>query len=396
MPYGYVITTALFALCVGTALMAPHPRQSRPWRISFFLSYAVNEIPFTAAFVLVGITVLEAVDGNLVSFGGALGGALALLALAGLVVIVVRATRARPVLDAALAEELGVTPARRPHPRSFVRWLRIVVWPFPWWFRRDVARSTNIAYGPDGRHHRLDVYHPRRRAASGPILIHLHGGAFRIGRKSLETRPLLNRLTSRGWVCVSANYRLGHDVLFPEQLIDVKRVVAWAREHAAEYGADPGQIHLAGSSAGAHLAATAGLTANDPRFQPDFEDVDTSVVSVICLYGYYGRIATTGPASSPHDHVGSDPPPFAIIHGERDTLVIVEDARAFRRDLVEHSRAPVLYAELPGAHHDFDLFHSIRFEAVIDALEVFTYDVRNAMTSGNAAGSWNTKRWPPS
>jgi hypothetical protein len=36
------------------------------------------------------------------------------------------------------------------------------------------------------------------------------------------------------------------------------------------------------------------------------------------------------------------------------------------------SENPVVYAELPGAHHNFDLFHSIRSVAVIEGVEAFT------------------------
>jgi hypothetical protein len=56
-------------------------------------------------------------------------------------------------------------------------------------------------------------------------------------------------------------------------------------------------------------------------------------------------------------------------------VVIVDDARAFVGELAAVSRAPVAYAELPGAQHVFDLYHSIRLDAVIPALERFTRTV---------------------
>jgi hypothetical protein len=37
----------------------------------------------------------------------------------------------------------------------------------------------------------------------------------------------------------------------------------------------------------------------------------------------------------------------------------------------------VVYAELPGAQHAFDLFHSLRFEAVVDGIEAFAAWVRS-------------------
>jgi acetyl esterase/lipase len=74
--------------------------------------------------------------------------------------------------------------------------------------RLDVVRVRDLAYG-DGPRRTLDVYHRRDRPASAPVLLHFHGGGFYSGSKAREARPLIRHLTSRrGFVCVSANYRL--------------------------------------------------------------------------------------------------------------------------------------------------------------------------------------------
>jgi acetyl esterase/lipase len=128
------------------------------------------------------------------------------------------------------------------------------------------------------------------------------------------------------------------------------------REHGHEYGADPTVVFVAGSSAGGHLAALAALTPNDPAFQPGFEGADTSVTAAICLYGYYGRLdANQVVPSSPQAYVRTDAPPFFVAHGEKDTVVLVEDARRFVARLRSTSSNPVVYAELAGAQHTFDL-----------------------------------------
>jgi hypothetical protein len=69
--------------------------------------------------------------------------------------------------------------------------------------------------------------------------------------------------------------------LAPDYLIDVKKVIAWAREHAREHGGDPALVFVAGSSSGAQLAALAAFTPNDPAYQPGFERADTSVSAAI-------------------------------------------------------------------------------------------------------------------
>jgi acetyl esterase/lipase len=240
-------------------------------------------------------------------------------------------------------------------------------------YRLDVRRFRNLRYGDDGRGHLLDVYANRRRSERAPVLVYLHGGGFRMGSKLLGARPLIYRLASQGWVCISANYRLSSHLSYGDRLTDVKRVIAWARAHGAAYGADPSTLVLAGGSAGAHLAATAALTGGDARFQPGFESADTSVSAVVAMYGYYGPAddEANGLSASPHAYLHGQAPPFFIIHGQLDTLVIVEDARHFAEELATVSAQRVVYAELPGTQHNFDFFHSLRCHAVTDAVESF-------------------------
>ena len=139
----------------------------------------------------------------------------------------------------------------------------------------SVERVADISYGDAGRWNTLDVYRHRSRPSGCPTLVYLHGGGFRSGRKNREARLLLYRLAGRGWICISANYRLSPAAEFPDHLVDVKKVIAWVGEPGRGYGADPSTLVVAGSSAGGNLAATAALTPNDPRFQPGFEDAET-------------------------------------------------------------------------------------------------------------------------
>ena len=389
MPIGYLISTALMATCVLLALTPPRPRRSSPFRVSFVLAYLVNELPFVAFYLLAASTALAIVQSGVDSpvFWVAFG--LALLASVELVVVVRRALRTGPVLERALSASLGSgwrsgidggLAARLPYARILFA---------PFFFRRgDVERVANIRYGDADKGNRLDIYRHRSHPSAAPTLIHFHGGAFVMGSKNRDARPLFYRLASQGWVCISANYRLRPTATFPDQLIDVKKVLAWVREHGHEHGADPRVVFVAGSSAGAHLAALAALTPNDPAFQPDFERADTTVSGAICLYGYYGPIeARGGLPSSPLAHVGRDAPPFFVAHGDLDTLVLAKDARGFVERLESATQNPVVYAELPGAQHAFDLFHSIRFEKVVDAIEAFTAWVRSRTGTDVALGA---------
>lgn len=153
-------------------------------------------------------------------------------------------------------------------------------------------------------------------------------------------------------------------------------MIAWVREHSREYDLDPNAVFLTGSSAGGHLASLAAFTPGDPLFQPGFEGADTSVAGVITLYGYYGPIGSDQPPSRLAYSTTNAAPCF-IVHGDQDTLVIVEDAREFVGQLRATSTNPVVYAELPGAQHGFDLFRSRRFASVVDAIEAFTTHIRS-------------------
>lgn len=115
---------------------------------------------------------------------------------------------------------------------------------------------------------------------------------------------------------------------------------------------------------------SAALTPNAPAFQPGFEGADTSVTAAVSLYGYYG--AVTRLRACPHllwPMSVRDVPPFFVAHGEQDTMAPVDGARLFVERLRSTSSNPVVYAELPGAQHTADLFHSLRLEAVIDGIE---------------------------
>ncbi|MEO5678105.1 MAG: prolyl oligopeptidase family serine peptidase, partial [Acidimicrobiales bacterium] len=75
--------------------------------------------------------------------------------------------------------------------------------------------------------------------------------------------------------------------------------------------------------------------------------------------------------ASPIDRVHAGAPPFFLLHGDRDVLAPVEQARRFAGRLRERSQAAVAYAELPGAHHAFDVLSSTRTAQAVQAVERF-------------------------
>lgn len=120
-----------------------------------------------------------------------------------------------------------------------------------------VRLQPDLAYGPDARQ-RVDVYLPER--PSGPILVMVHGGGWRRGHKAMPPvveGKLQHWVAKRGWILVSAGYRLAPQVRPREQAEDVARALAHVQKMAATWGGDADAIVLMGHSAGGHLAALA-------------------------------------------------------------------------------------------------------------------------------------------
>lgn len=283
--------------------------------------------------------------------------------------------------------------------------------------RRDITCTRGVQFAEvDGRRLRLDVYTGPGGEGPRPAVIWVHGGAWLFGTRQEQAVPMLSHLAANGWVCFSIDYRLSPDATMPEHIHDVKRAIAWVREHADEYGVDPSFIAISGGSAGGHLAAITGLTEGDKALQPGFEDADTSVQAVVPFYGLYDlldeehnhhptlrrvlewlimkvrrdREPERYTSVSPMHRLRPDAPPFFIIHGDSDTLVNVAESRSFSRRLRDISDGPVLYAEMAGGQHAFDLFSSVRTGRILQAVEQFlalTYEQHRTGVVGEPAES---------
>jgi acetyl esterase/lipase len=378
MPVGFLITAGLVA-CGLLAAARPPYRSGLGGVLTWIVSALPNESPFLVFFWMGVSTWLAFAQGDLHGAAGWVAVGVALASFAVTPALIRRSLRAGAALEQALDRSLGPGWRQSRAVESTgagVPWARILFAPLPL-FHFGVKRVSRT-YGDAGRRNRLDLYRTRQ-PGGGPVLIHLHGGGSSLapGRKSFYARRLLFRLARQGWICISANYQLGSAGTFPQDLIDVKRVIIWARAHATQYGGDPNRIVLAGSSYGARLATLAGFTTGDPALQPGFEDVDASVAAVIGLYGYYGDTdSLRSLPSSPFDYADRGSPPLLIIHGDQDTLTPASTARELADRVAQRSVQPVAYAELPGAQHSFDLLTSIRFEAVIDGIAAFEAAVR--------------------
>jgi acetyl esterase/lipase len=409
---------ATFLLVVGVlavlhAVNALYPRKARLLLVwSFFASWLTIELaPWWLAWEVVA-GVVGIAGGGLGETRGWLGLAL-LVAGMGLLVGIIRTARRTNLHleEASGAIELDPDHSPSPFPTSHE------VFPFLMKRRAGVEVVKDVQFGEGHTRKgktvrlRLDVVRATgtKPGDKRPGILQIHGGAWVIGDKREQGWPTLNHLAANGWVGINANYRLSPKVGFPEHLIDCKKAIAWWREHADEYGGDPDFLCVTGQSAGGHLTALVALTANDPMFQPGFEEVDTTVDAAVPIYGVYDFTNRNGAwhkdtvrmmfqpvimqrrfadepeayaAYSPMDQVRADAPPFFVVHGSLDTLAPVADAREFVRLLRDVSDAPVLYAEMQGAQHAFEIFPSYRAGRMIEAVERFLHSVHRAHLRG--------------
>jgi acetyl esterase/lipase len=228
------------------------------------------------------------------------------------------------------------------------------------------------------------------------VLLQVPGGGWITGNKQGQAYPLMSHLAEHGWVCAAMSYRLSPKATWPAQIVDVKRALTWVKEHIAGYGGDPGFVAITGGSAGGHLCALAALSAGDPGFQPGFEEANTTVQAAVPFYGIYDWTPAHGrhemeefllrfgimkqsyakapglyERASPLLRAGPHAPPFFVLHGDQDTVVPVTQARRLVDRLRRDAPGPVVYAELPGAQHAFDIAGSPRATATAEAVGRF-------------------------
>jgi acetyl esterase len=198
-----------------------------------------------------------------------------------------------------------------------------------------------------------------------PGLVWFHGGGWSWGRKEIGDY-ICRWFASNGYAASTVDYRLAPQHKFPAAVDDCMGAVAWVRQHAAEFGLDPGRVAVGGESAGANLAAMVAYAAGDERFEPVVPG-DASAQAALLVYGAFdmaGICADLGPelcdsyltsrddraAASPIRYVTADGPPALVICGDRD--ILYRQSVDFDAKLSEVGVAHE-FIVVPGAEHAF-------------------------------------------
>ena len=239
----------------------------------------------------------------------------------------------------------------------------------------DLEQIDEIPY--DGSN-TFDLITSHGPADHRPVFAYVHGGGWTGGGPQKQARRMYHSLARAGWAVVALRYPFAPDATICDQILAIKRALRHLVDNADDYGIDPRNIVLAGSSAGGHLAALAALRsagdlghdvgdvdlrgcvpmygiydmANRNRTRPDWPYVDRDV-----MRGSYHQKPEEFHAVSPLDHVRPDAPPFLVMHGTHDSLVPIAEAEVFVAEM-QQAGASVEFVRVLGAQHGFDAVSS--------------------------------------
>lgn len=286
-------------------------------------------------------------------------------------------------LVAALA--MGVAWAQDVAPAT----ARAATAPIPFRVFRD------LPYVPGGGpRQRLDLYLPAHATAPCPLVVYIHGGAWRIGTKAESPAPFLAAL---GYAAASIDYRLSQDAPWPAQIEDCKAAIRWLRAHSHEYGIDGNHIGVWGASAGGQLATLLGVTGHASDFDTGANlDQSSAVQCVVDMFGpsdflHYGdpprdldapgnAVAELlgGPVSthqalarsaSPVYFVTREAAPFLIFQGDHDPLVPLQQSEELNAALQKAGVASTLQIVPGGGHGGRGFSTPANRELILDFFE---------------------------
>lgn len=237
-------------------------------------------------------------------------------------------------------------------------------------------KLANLEYSrAPGRPLRLDLYLPNHSTNKIPVLVWIHGGAWKMGSK--DWCPLAS-LATNGVAVASLEYRLSNEAKFPAQIMDCRAAIRWLRANAVTHGLDADHICAFGASAGGHLAALLGTASGVTEWDAGANlDQSPRVQSVVAFYpptdldeltsGWFWRKVSFsdvgrlvgGPVeqnrdrvarANPVNYISKDTPPFYLLHGDRDKLVPLRQSELLHTAL-RNAGIPVHYEVVPGKGH---------------------------------------------
>jgi acetyl esterase/lipase len=215
-----------------------------------------------------------------------------------------------------------------------------------------VEKDVVVGKGGDTDLH-CDIYRPPAGTEKRMALVHFHGGGFARGSKDTLAGKVMP-ITARGYVSITAQYRLSGVAKWPSQIDDAKTHIRWVRANAGSLGIDPQRIAIVGSSAGGHIALfTAGQAdaelAACIAFYPQ-----TDVKNIAQALMPPGSDEAAINDASPIAHIKAGYPPTVIFHGLSDVTIPPENSQHLLQ-VLRDARVPSELHTFAGVPHEFDM-----------------------------------------
>ncbi len=240
----------------------------------------------------------------------------------------------------------------------------------------DFRIQRDIAYLPDGRAEKADLYLPIEIAKGTrvPAVVIIHGGGFTGGKRDAARELNIGgTLAQNGYIGMSIDYALSapNKPTWPQNLHDCKTAVRWLRANVERLQIDAAHIGVIGGSAGGTLASLVTLTRASDELDPaePYGEFSCAVQCGVDLYGIadmghwhdnvmFGKTNAEAPhlyrKASPITYARLDGPPILILHGTADKTVDVKQSEDFAQAL-KRAGAPHELVIIPDAPHTFHL-----------------------------------------
>jgi len=249
-------------------------------------------------------------------------------------------------------------------------------------YAEDSGRLTvirDVEYARIGEHVlKLDLHQPIEKSRS-PLIVWVHGGAWRSGSK--KGMPL-GKLVEDGYPVASVDYRLSTEAKFPAQIHDLKAAIRFLRGHETELKVATKKIVIAGDSAGAHLAALVGVSNGNTELEGAVGNDRTQSSDVQGIISFFGaaNLTTILNQSTPHGlnvrvpalqlllgdyptnvldlarlaspvfHVDAADPPLLLLHGDQDPQMPINQSHELC-GAYQKVKASVQFEVVHGAAH---------------------------------------------
>ena len=259
----------------------------------------------------------------------------------------------------------------------------------------DIEEIKDIEYkNINGKSLQLDIYRPKNGIKPLPLLVFIHGGGWKSGKRS-DYLVYLTAFAEKGYMTATVSYRLLKDGPYPACAEDITDAVQWFYGNGEKYGYDPDRIALIGGSAGAHLALLAAYEWKKPH-----DTIDSiakleprhRIKAVVDIYGpidlttdyaQHQSLVTSFIAhsykeapelyreASPVNYVDKSDPPTMILHGTSDDLVPISQSDLLKAKL-DALGVPNVYYKVPLWPHAMDVVQRVNDFSQLKMNDFFT------------------------